>query len=39
MKNRRIEAVSFELWDYLFMDDTDEPKRAAAGERRHSKQA
>lgn len=31
MTRRRIGAVSFDLWDCLFMDDTDEPKRAAAG--------
>ncbi len=26
-----IKAVSFDLWDTVFADDTDEPKRAAAG--------
>ncbi|HOZ49265.1 MAG TPA: HAD family hydrolase [Candidatus Hydrogenedentes bacterium] len=28
---RPIGAVTFDLWDCLFADDTDEPKRAAAG--------
>lgn len=31
MARRRIGAVSFDLWDCLFMDESDEPKRAAAG--------
>ncbi|HNR31511.1 MAG TPA: HAD family hydrolase [Candidatus Hydrogenedentes bacterium] len=31
MKRRRIGAVTFDLWDCLFRDDTDEPKRKAAG--------
>ena len=31
MSKRPIGAVTFDLWDCLFMDDTDEPKRAAAG--------
>ena len=31
MSNRPIGAVTFDLWDCLFCDDTDEPKRAAAG--------
>ena len=31
MKKRRIGAVTFDLWDCLFIDDTDEPKRSAAG--------
>lgn len=31
MPGRRIGAVTFDLWDCLFCDDTDEPKRAAAG--------
>jgi len=31
MPERPIGAVTFDLWDCLFMDDTDEPKRAAAG--------
>ncbi len=31
MSKRRIGAVTFDLWDCLFCDDTDEPKRAAAG--------
>ena len=31
MAKRRIGAVTFDLWDCLFIDDTDEPKRAAAG--------
>lgn len=31
MTKRRIGAVTFDLWDCLFADDTDEPKRAAAG--------
>lgn len=32
MPGRPIGAVTFDLWDCLFCDDTDEPKRAAAGE-------
>lgn len=28
---QRIRAVTFDLWDCMFVDDTDEPKRAAAG--------
>ncbi|MBI2423181.1 MAG: HAD family hydrolase [Candidatus Hydrogenedentes bacterium] len=32
MPGRPIGAVTFDLWDCLFADDTDEPKRAAAGE-------
>ncbi len=31
MSNRPIGAVTFDLWDCLFRDDSDEPKRAAAG--------
>jgi len=31
MTKRRIGAVTFDLWDCLFIDDSDEPKRAAAG--------
>ena len=31
MPQRRIGAVTFDLWDCLFIDDSDEPKRAAAG--------
>jgi len=31
MSKRPIGAVTFDLWDCLFRDDTDEPKRAAAG--------
>lgn len=31
MEKRRIGAVTFDLWDCLFVDDTDEPKRKAAG--------
>ncbi len=31
MTRRRIGAVTFDLWDCLFCDDTDEPKRKAAG--------
>lgn len=31
MEKRRVAAVTFDLWDCLFLDDTDEPKRAAAG--------
>jgi putative hydrolase of the HAD superfamily len=26
-----IKAITFDLWDTVFMDDTDEPKRKAAG--------
>lgn len=32
MSKRPIGAVTFDLWDCLFCDETDEPKRAAAGE-------
>ena len=28
---QRVRAVTFDLWDCMFADDTDEPKRAAAG--------
>jgi len=31
MSTRPISAVTFDLWDCLFQDDTDEPKRKAAG--------
>lgn len=31
MTTRAIGAVTFDLWDCLFADDSDEPKRAAAG--------
>jgi putative hydrolase of the HAD superfamily len=31
MSRRRIGAVTFDLWDCLFIDNSDEPKRAAAG--------
>jgi putative hydrolase of the HAD superfamily len=31
MTRRHIGAVTFDLWDCLFIDDSDEPKRAAAG--------
>lgn len=31
MKRRPIGAVTFDLWDCMFCDETDEPKRAAAG--------
>lgn len=31
MTKRKIGAVTFDLWDCLFCDETDEPKRAAAG--------
>jgi len=31
MTKRKIGGVTFDLWDCLFIDDTDEPKRAAAG--------
>jgi len=31
MSKRRIGAVTFDLWNCLFVDDSDEPKRAAAG--------
>ncbi|MFH1743965.1 MAG: HAD family hydrolase [bacterium] len=27
----KIRAITFDLWDTVFMDDTDEPKRAAQG--------
>ena len=26
-----IKTVSFDLWDTVFIDDSDEPRRAAAG--------
>ena len=32
MTTRPIGAVTFDLWDCLFCDDTDEPKRAAASQ-------
>jgi len=31
MPKRSISAVTFDLWDCIFIDDSDEPKRAAAG--------
>ncbi len=31
MSKRPIGVVTFDLWDCLFCDETDEPKRAAAG--------
>lgn len=31
MSKRPIGAVTFDLWDCLFIDDSDEPKRAVAG--------
>lgn len=31
MQKRHIGAVTFDLWDCLFIDDSDEPKRKAAG--------
>lgn len=31
MQKRPIGVVTFDLWDCLFCDETDEPKRAAAG--------
>jgi len=31
VQKRRIGAVTFDLWDCLFIDDSDEPKRRAAG--------
>jgi putative hydrolase of the HAD superfamily len=31
MSKRKIGAVTFDLWDCLFIDDSDEPKRVAAG--------
>jgi putative hydrolase of the HAD superfamily len=31
MQDQRIGVVTFDLWDTVFLDDTDEPKRAAAG--------
>lgn len=31
MEKRPIGAVTFDLWDCLFVDDSDEPKRKAAG--------
>jgi putative hydrolase of the HAD superfamily len=31
MSKRPIGVITFDLWDTVFLDDTDEPKRAAAG--------
>ncbi len=31
MDGKKIEAVTFDLWDTLIFDDSDEPKRAAQG--------
>lgn len=31
MTKRPVEAVTFDLWDTIVIDDSDEPKRAAAG--------
>jgi putative hydrolase of the HAD superfamily len=31
VEKRHIGAVTFDLWDCLFIDDSDEPKRKAAG--------
>mgnify|MGYP002685939542 CR=1 FL=1 len=31
MQKRRIGVVTFDLWDCVFCDETDEPKRASAG--------
>lgn len=31
MSHRPITAVTFDLWDTVFIDDSDEPKRAARG--------
>jgi len=31
MTGRPVQVVTFDLWDCMFVDDTDEPKRAAAG--------
>ena len=31
MPGRRIGVITFDLWDCVFCDETDEPKRAAAG--------
>ena len=31
MSKRPVEAVTFDLWDTIVHDDSDEPKRAAAG--------
>jgi len=31
MTNTNVKAVTFDLWDTLFIDDTDEPKRKAQG--------
>jgi len=31
MTRRHIGAITFDLWDCLFVDDSDEPKRATAG--------
>jgi len=32
MSKRKISVVTFDLWDCLFHDDSDEPKRLAAGQ-------
>jgi len=31
VSKKAIKAITFDLWDAVFQDDTDEPKRAAAG--------
>ena len=31
MEKKRIKAVTFDLWDTVFIDDSDEPKRKALG--------
>jgi len=31
MSGNKIKAVTFDLWDTVFIDETDEPKRAAKG--------
>jgi putative hydrolase of the HAD superfamily len=31
MSKRKIGGITFDLWDCLFIDDSDEPKRKAAG--------
>ncbi|MFA6032958.1 MAG: HAD family hydrolase [Myxococcota bacterium] len=31
MTKRKIQAVTFDLWDTVFIDDSDEPKRKAKG--------
>ncbi len=28
---RKIKAITFDLWDTVLIDDSDEPKRKAAG--------